>query len=189
MLVELIKNIFMVIKHYSALMKFIHWAMAVQIIVLLVIGFYMSDLSWGDSRKILVMVHKSCGVTAIVFIIARIFARLFTQVPESSGNFAVKFTSQLTSFFLYVFMAAMAFSGFIMSDMGGHVITFFNLIDLPLLFKKNEDLAKKFHAIHVCIALPLVILIGLHLLGALYHHFILRDNVLTRMLPRVCSRK
>lgn len=176
-------------KHYSTLMKFIHWVMAFQIIALLAIGFYMDDMPWGESKKTLMMLHKSCGVMALVFIAARIMTRFSTPIPEPRGNVTIQRLAKITSFFLYTFMAAMAFSGFFMSDLGGHPINFFGLTQLPHLFSKNTQLAQKFHLIHVYVGIPLATLIGLHFLGALYHRFILNDDVLTRMLPRVCSKR
>ena len=175
-------------KHYSTLMKLIHWIMAFQIIALLAIGFYMNDMPWGESKKTLMMLHKSCGVMALIFIIARIITRILTTTPEPRGNTIIQMTAKITSALLYVFMAAMAFSGFLMSDLGGRTITLFNMIDLPIIFNKHPELSKIFHTIHVYVGIPLAILIGLHFLGALYHRIILNDDVLARMLPSICSK-
>lgn len=148
----------------------------------------MTDLPWGESKKTLMMLHKSCGFMALIFIIARIFARFSINTPELRGNKITKRIAQATSFFLCLFMAAMAFSGFLMSDLGGYAINFFNLANIPLLFTKNLDLSKKFHLIHVYAGIPLALLIGLHFIGVLYHRLILKDDVLERMLPRICSK-
>lgn len=172
-------------QHYSTLMKFIHWIMAFQIIALLAIGFYMDDMPWGESKKTLMMLHKSCGVMALIFIIARITTRIFTPIPEPRGNRVVQHLAKSTSFLLYTFMTGMAFSGFFMSDLGGHSINFFGITHLPHFFSKNTQLAQKFHLIHVYAGIPLATLIGLHFLGALYHKFILNDDVLARILPKM----
>ncbi|MES2607340.1 MAG: cytochrome b [Pseudomonadota bacterium] len=176
-------------KHYSTLMKFIHWVMAFQIIALLAVGFYMGDMPWGESKKTLMMLHKSCGVMALIFIIARIITRILTTAPEPRGNTIIRMTAKLTSILLYVFMAAMAFSGFLMSELSGRTITLFNTIDLPIIFSKHPELSKIFHLVHVYVGIPLAILIGLHFLGALYHRLLLNDDVLARMLPKVCTKK
>jgi cytochrome b561 len=83
----------------------------------------------------------------------------------------------------------MAFSGFLMSDLSGRTISFFNIFEIPALFPKHDDFAKNFHLVHEYVGIPLAILIGLHFLGTLYHRFILKDDVLARMLPGVCSKK
>jgi len=170
-------------------MKFIHWVMAIHIITLLALGFYMSDLPWGESNKTLVMLHKSCGIMALIFIIARLITRFSTTTPEPRGNTIIQMIAKITSVLLYTFMASMAFSGFLMSDLGGHTFNLFNLIELPNIFKKNSDMAKNFHLIHMSIGIPLALLIGFHFLGALYHRFVLNDDVLARMLPRKCSKR
>lgn len=176
-------------KHYSTLMKLIHWIMAFQIIALLAVGFYMEDMPWGESKKTLMMLHKSCGVIALIFIIARIMTRCFTTTPEPRGSTFIQMTAKITSGLLYIFMAAMAFSGFLMSNLGGHTISLFNVIELPMIFSKHLELSKIFHLVHVYVGIPLAILIGFHFLGTLYHRLILKDDVLARMLPRICSRK
>ena len=59
-------------------------------------------------------------------------------------------------------------------------------VDLPLApFDLDPDWAKPLRAWHARIANAGYALIGLHAAAALVHHYVFRDNVLARMLPRL----
>jgi cytochrome b561 len=75
----------------------------------------------------------------------------------------------------------MPVSGSLMSLLGGHDINFFNLFTIKS-FMQNKEIAKIFWNIHVYSAFALTATLILHILAALYHHFIRKDNVLMRMI-------
>ena len=60
----------------------------------------------------------------------------------------------------------------------------FGLFQIVSPFAKNADLAGPFATLHVTFAFSLLGLIALHIAAALFHHFVKRDAVLRRMLPR-----
>lgn len=106
----------------------------------------------------------------------------YSRTTRKQGRSA--FSQKHIIFTLYVYDRHGVFWVF-MSDLGGHSINFFGITHLPHFFSKNTQLAQKFHLIHVYAGIPLATLIGLHFLGALYHKFILNDDVLARILPKM----
>ncbi len=62
-------------------------------------------------------------------------------------------------------------------------IHLFNAIELPRFPGPQSWVVREFGELHIKAAYTLLALIGLHVLAALYHHFWIRDRVLTRMLP------
>jgi len=66
--------------------------------------------------------------------------------------------------------------------MAGKPVPFFGL-ELPPLASENKDLAKTIKEIHETVGEVGYYLIGLHAAAALFHHYILADNTLKRMLP------
>ncbi|HEY8219812.1 MAG TPA: cytochrome b/b6 domain-containing protein, partial [Methylobacter sp.] len=64
----------------------------------------------------------------------------------------------------------------------GKPIPFFGL-HLPALISENKPLAKALAEIHKTIGTAGYFLIGLHAAAALFHHYIVRDNTLRRILP------
>jgi cytochrome b561 len=60
----------------------------------------------------------------------------------------------------------------------------FSLWKIPKLYPGNPQFKPAIENLHGNFANALLILAGAHALVALVHHFILRDGVLRRMLPR-----
>jgi cytochrome b561 len=56
-------------------------------------------------------------------------------------------------------------------------------IPLPGIVPENQPYAAVTFFVHFSLALVLVALAALHIAAALFHHFIRKDGVLSRMLP------
>lgn len=79
-------------------------------------------------------------------------------------------------------MFLMPISGVLMSILGGHEVNIFGLFTIPAAEEKNTSLAGFFYNLHGISAFSFVGLIALHIAAGLYHHFILKDNILKRMI-------
>ncbi len=64
----------------------------------------------------------------------------------------------------------------------GKPIPFFGL-ELPALVAADKALARQVLEIHETLALVGYGLVGMHALAGLYHHYVVRDNTLQRILP------
>ena len=84
---------------------------------------------------------------------------------------------------LYVFMLGMPVLGWMLLSVEGTPIPFFGW-QLPALLNENKALAETIKEIHETGATIGYFLIGLHAAAALYHHYLLRDDTLRRMLPK-----
>ena len=83
---------------------------------------------------------------------------------------------------LYAFLLVMPLLGWLALSAGGKPVPFFGL-NLPALIGPDKASAKYIVEIHETIGTLGYVLIGLHALAALFHHYIVRDNTLRRMLP------
>ncbi len=84
---------------------------------------------------------------------------------------------------LYAFMVAMPVLGWLTLSAEGKSIPFFGL-QLPALIGPDKAFAHSVQDIHETIGTIGYYLIGLHAAAALFHHYVMRDNTLLRMLPR-----
>lgn len=168
---------------YSMYMRSLHWIMGAMIICLLIVGFRLKYLS-ADQRMVMTILHKTFGVIALVLLVMRLFVRSRSTIPVPIGAKWMQCVAKITVVLLYIGMIAMAFSGYLMSSFGGYPIKLFNTLTLPNFWTTNLPMAKVCYMTHITAALPFAILIGLHIGAAIYHHFILKDNVLKRMLFR-----
>ncbi len=163
----------------------LHWLM-----LLLFIGVYGSielrELfeKGSDPREMLKSWHFMLGLLLFALVLPRIAARVsgptpaITPEPEKIQQLAAK----LLHLALYVLMIAMPISGYLLLSAAGKPIPFFGL-ELPALIDTNKELAKQIKEVHEFVGSAGYFLIGAHFVAALYHHFIVRDNTMTRMLP------
>jgi cytochrome b561 len=84
---------------------------------------------------------------------------------------------------LYVLTLLVGFLGWAHS--GAHkpdYSSWFGLFRVPQFTTENRANASDYENWHIYVAYVLLALVVLHVVAALYHHFIKRDRVLTRML-------
>ncbi|WP_349343454.1 cytochrome b [Marinobacter sp. MMG032] len=165
---------------YGALSKTLHWLMAV------LIGWQL--LKFGDRiadgehwvGQTLVPWHISIGSLLLVFIAARLLWAVSQRQhrPEQDPEIAV--LVKAGHGLLYAGMLLMPLSGMMVMLGGGHGINAFGL----QLVSEGEEivLASALGSVHSPLAWALTVLIIGHIGMALIHHFIKRDDTLTRML-------
>lgn len=169
---------------FGTIAKLIHWTMAAGIIGMLVLGFVMKSLPPSPVKwEVYYVIHKSIGVVLLGLLAFRLVWRLSNPKPIVTVQGRLKIFARLSVYVLYAIMFVMIISGYIMSDAGNHPIRLFNKISLPLIFPTNAELSSFALKMHTITAYSLVGIIAVHMLASLYHHFILKDAVLVRMLP------
>jgi cytochrome b561 len=84
---------------------------------------------------------------------------------------------------LYVLLFAVPLAGWVYSNASGYRVVYLGKLPLPNLVERDKELAATWVQVHGTLAMTLAVLAGLHLLAALHHHFIARDNTLRRMFP------
>ncbi|ASQ45976.1 cytochrome b [Legionella clemsonensis] len=173
-------------KEYSPSFKFIHWFIALLVILMLSAGFFLEDLPEQYIGSAF-MVHKSVGITILFLMIFRLIWVGYQgklPLPDSVPVWERVF-SRLVQYSLYLFLILMPLSGWIMSVAAERVPAYFGLFSISLPWiKPDKQLAHFMEEVHGVIAWILIGLIVLHIMGALKHHFYDKDNVLLTMLPR-----
>ncbi|MFA6014089.1 MAG: cytochrome b [Gallionellaceae bacterium] len=170
---------------YGSLSIGIHWLM-----LLLFVAVYgtieLRELfeKGSDPREALKTWHFMLGMLVFVLVWLRIAARLSGPTPaiQPEPEKMQQLSAKLLHLTLYALMIGMPLTGWLMLSASGKVIPFFGL-ELPALIGENKDLAKQIKEVHEFVGTTGYYLLGLHVIAALYHHFIKRDNTLTRMLP------
>jgi cytochrome b561 len=170
---------------YSSASKFFHWVIALAVILMLIVGFLLDDVP-GSFKGTVYMLHKSTGITILFLMIIRfiwVHASGKPPLPETMRCWEV-YLSRFVQYGFYVLLLLMPLSGWIMSVAADKTPVYFGLFKAPLPWiGTNKSLSDFMFESHSIIAWLLVGFITLHLLGALKHHFIDKDNVLRSMLP------
>lgn len=85
-------------------------------------------------------------------------------------------------FLLYVFMIGTPLLGWLTVSAQGEPVAFMGW-QLPLLLTKSEPIARQLKDVHETTANVGYALIGVHVVAALFHHYVRRDNTLALMWP------
>jgi cytochrome b561 len=173
---------------YGKFAKFLHWGMALMLLVLIAVGTYMTGLDKADPSKMQIMnLHKSFGVIFMQFAILRVIWSRINHSPKLPDVLASweRLLSKTVTGSLYLLMLAIPFSGYAMTNLFGYPVSLFGLVDLPLLFGKNPEMALLAKQAHVLLVYTLMTALFAHIAGALKHRFLDKPeaDVLPRMLP------
>lgn len=165
----------------------LHWLMLLLIAAAYVLILSRTEFERGsDARNLVKMLHFSVGVTIFALVWLRIVMRLhggpapaITPAPNPMQHRLAK----LAHLALYGLMIGMPIGGVLTLGFEGDAIPYFRLFEVHLPLAENEALAEQFEELHELGGTIGYWLIGLHAAAALYHHYVRRDDTLTRMLP------
>jgi cytochrome b561 len=174
-----------VTNHYTRTAKSLHWLMAVLLIGLLSLGFYMQGLPLSPEKLKLYSWHKWAGVTAFLLVWLRLFWRVTHRPPALPASIpkAMQFAAHAGHFLLYALMIAIPLSGWLMSSAKGFQTVWFGVLPIPDLLAKNKELGDLLQTVHLSLNLVFTAAIIGHVGAALKHHFVDKDDVLKRILP------
>ncbi|OIR12307.1 hypothetical protein GALL_60060 [mine drainage metagenome] len=170
---------------YGALSIGLHWLMLLLLIaVYATINLRELYPKGSDLREALKVWHFMLGLSIFALVSLRIYARLTAPTPQITPTPAhwQDLSAKLMHLALYIFMIGMPLLGWLLLSAAGKPIPFFGL-DLPALVNKNKELADLFKEIHETVGTAGYYIIGIHAAAALYHHYVLKDDTLVRILP------
>lgn len=175
--------------HYTATAKALHWGIAILILGLLGLGFYMQDLPLSPAKLQLYSFHKWAGVTVFMAVVVRLVWRVTHRPPALPTHMAPleRLAAHAGHHLLYLLMFAIPLSGWLMSSAKGFQTVWFGVLPIPDLLDKDKELGDLLQTVHMSLNFLLIAVLLAHVGAALKHHFIDRDDVLTRMLPRRAS--
>lgn len=183
---------------YGSVAKWLHWLMALWVLAAYTI---ILTLDWryggeGPMRGPLINYHKAVGFSVLIPLAIRLFWRVTNAVPrhfDSMPAWQIQ-ASRASHFLLYLFLIAMPVSGYLGNGTGVYYgdfhVTAFQDTSLAIWIFETFDITYQefevvFDTFHYRIVGPFVLssLIVVHASAAIYHHAVLKDDVLRRMLP------
>ncbi len=178
-------------QRYSFLLRHLHWIGGLVFLAALVAGLVMDEMARGAGKAEVMFFHKSLGLAVAGLAVLRLVEWVRSSQPGALDSHAIweRRLSLATKIGLYAVMFALPLSGVLMSWLKGYGVSFFGLFELAPLFDKNHDLAEVFEEIHESIVPVVFVLLGLHIAGALKHHFMDKDETVQRISPVALSKK
>lgn len=161
----------------------LHWTVGALVVTALGMGWIMTDMATSPRKLQVYDWHKWTGITILALFFVRALWRLTHPAPALLPMAAwQRRSAQFLHGFLYVMLLVQPITGWLYSNAAGRAIVYLGLVPLPNLVGKDKSLAGNLKELHETGAVVLAIAVGLHLLAALKHHYIDRDDTLRRML-------
>ena len=164
---------------YQPVLVVLHWLVAVMILGLLCVGFFvLANMPNSDPKKLDILVlHMSGGMFVLLLMIVRVIVRMRSARPAmaTTGSPALDRLASTTHRVLYAIIFLMIASGWLT----GYVIS-------GVFANQGEHLPASFAVlptfqVHATLAILLTLLIAGHVVAALYHQFVLKDGLFRRM--------
>jgi len=175
---------------YSAVAVILHWLIAIAVIVNWRLAETAEHLE-GPAAQVYMNPHKALGILVLVLTAVRIVWRLVNPPPALDPAYKTweRMLAKTVHAIFYILLISIPLLGWIASSSFGYGIDMFGLFEVPALpVANNPDAGKWVIGIHKTLWTPFLILIVLHVLGALKHHFMDRNGELGRMIPGLGKR-
>jgi len=168
---------------WGSVARALHWSMAALIAVQLCLGWIGHDMARSPAKVTLMTTHKSLGITLLALVFLRIAWRWTNSTPDLSGQGTrwELLAARASHAGLYLLLLALPISGWISASASAIPWKFWWLAPLPKLVATNPDLQKAAEETHEWLVTVLVVLLAVHVLAALRHHFLKGNDVLRRM--------
>ena len=189
---------------YTNVAIVLHWLIGIAILFMFVLGWFMTELpketpkttsfdifnlgliTWGvegeqSQRSFYFNLHKSVGLSLLMLIVLRMYWR-FTHRPPAFLNSMKLWEKRLakaTHHSLYLLMFLIPLSGIIMSAGSKYGIKWFGIKVIPGF--DDKAIRELFYEFHEIFGLLLLLILILHILGAVKHSIVDKDGTLRRM--------
>lgn len=171
--------------------RYSRWTIALHWLMLLLLAAVYACIELREvfprgsaDRELLKTCHFSLGLAVLLLMGPRLADRLrapappITPAPPRWQNVLAKSVHGL----LYLFLLGMPLGGWLVLSAAGKPVPLFGL-ELPPLVGPDRALAHAIEDLHKSVGVAGYWLIGLHAAAALFHHHVVRDDTLRRMLP------
>jgi cytochrome b561 len=170
---------------YNGPARFFHWATVLLLASQYAIAWTMPDVHRGTRPVGLIAWHVSMGMLILLLAAMRIVWRFAhpapSELPGTPRPLAA--IARLTHWLLYLLLIALPLMGWANASSRGWPSFMGAVLPLPRLSPEGSSFGHALGDWHKVFAWVLLALSGLHAAAALFHHFILRDATLRRMLP------
>jgi len=178
---------------YGAVTQVLHWLIAVLIVVQWVLAEWAQDAHVEKATHpiaalqelTLLARHKSVGLTIFALAFVRLVWR-FVSPPPPLPNTMPRWqviVAKATHFGFYALLFLMPMSGLVMSAAANFPVSYFGWFTIPNVVAPDETLEHIMKERHHQLFDILSVLAVAHIVAALKHQFVDRDDVLRKMLP------
>jgi cytochrome b561 len=169
---------------YSPTARLLHWLTAVLVLAIIPVGIVMANMESGPTKDFLYNLHRSVGALLLVIVLVRLAYRLAHPAPPLPADMPViqQWAAHANHWAFYVLLIVQPLIGWIATSAYRAPVVFFWLFELPPIWPENRAFSEQAFAVHRALGILIALLVLVHIAAALYHHFIRKDGILTRMI-------
>lgn len=168
---------------FGTLAKVLHWLVAIGLFALIYLGLDQAGMERGDEKSRIRFIHGSIALGVFLLMTVRIIWRFANDVPgHPQGTQAwQRISATAVHWGLYAAIFLQLFSGAMTVATGGRALPFFGLFSVPLPVEQSRDNHELWEEVHEFAWRIVAVLVAVHVLGALFNHFVAKNDVLRRM--------
>lgn len=170
---------------WGGIAQCLHWSVAALIFALIALGWLAVLTPLSPTKIDLYYWHKSIGMAVLALVLVRLLWRLIDPAPPLPPGLPrwEPRLARATHAVLYGLMLMLPLSGWLINSASGLPFKIFWVIPLPPIAPVSAALERAFEWLHLALFWALAVVLCGHIGASLRHHFILRNEVLRRMLP------
>ncbi|MBR0846969.1 cytochrome b [Bradyrhizobium diazoefficiens] len=170
---------------WGSVTRWLHWGLALAILGMIGFGWWMNHVPARPDRFFYRSIHADIGYVILLLTVLRLIWRFVNPTPAMPAETSrwQKIAAHLSHGALYLVVILVAMLGWAHS--GAHTPDYsdvFGLFHVPQFTAPDREAARAYEDRHILFAYVLLALIAVHVLAALWHHFIRRDRVVARMV-------
>jgi cytochrome b561 len=170
---------------WGSISRWFHWILAAIIIGMLAFGWWMNHIAARPDRLFYRSIHADIGYVVLVLMVLRLIWRGVNPTPALPAETPPwrRIAARINHGALYLVTIVVVMLGWAHS--GAHTpdyASWFGLFRVPQFTSPDKAMAGRYEDLHIYAAYVLLALIAIHLIAALWHHFIARDRVMGRMV-------
>jgi cytochrome b561 len=172
---------------YTTIAKWFHWVTVILMAIALPMGFVIKYIKDSD-KMLFYAIHESAGLTILMVAVLRLLWRWRNPAPALPPEIpvAMRAASAAVHHGLYAMLIAQPLLGFFATNAWGFPMAgataYLGLIDFPKFMEASVPLAEVLQTLHTVGGYTILVLLVLHIGGAVMHHAVRRDGTLMRML-------
>ncbi len=174
------------ITHHSALTRALHWITAIVVLMAFAYGPGGSEARvYAVARDHERQLHETLGLVVLALIMLRLLWRAFDARPARAPLARwMDIAAKSVQAALYALLFAVPLTAVTGAWLEGHPLTLLGAVTLASPWAQSHALGAGIARVHAWLGDAVMWLAGLHALAGLFHHYVLKDDVLQSMLPR-----